>query len=96
MKVNQAGGANFIPGGYRAGKVDAYKKSQSVSRGDEASLSGEAVAFSRVMASIKGTDSETAAQEADRIAAVKQQVQSGEYRVSGSDVAESILGKLYG
>lgn len=96
MKINPTGSANYIQGGYRTGKLDSYKKSQSAGRSDSALLSGEAVAFSKVMASIRESDPALNPEEQSRVADIKSQVQSGEYRVDSSDIADSILGDLFG
>lgn len=93
MKINPTGNINPVQGGYRAGKLEAYGKTQSFFRSDEASLSQEAVVFSKVMSSIRESAESASPEEASRIALIKGQVQTGEYRVGSDKIADSILGK---
>lgn len=94
MKINPMGNAGYISGNNRTGKVDAYKKSQLTPGSDEAVLSEEAVSFSKIFAQAK--ESVRSPEDQDRIADIKAQIQAGTYNVDSQDVAESILGDLFG
>jgi anti-sigma28 factor (negative regulator of flagellin synthesis) len=96
MKINPASGANYIPGGYKVGKSGAYGKTGGLTKSDEASLSSEAMTFSRIMSSIRRPDETENADEASRIASIREQVQAGNYSVNSDAVADSILGNLFG
>lgn len=96
MKINPTGNTNFISGNYRAGKMDAYKKSQSPASLDEAALSEEAVSFSKIFAQVKDAANTRSAADMERIADIKAKVQDGTYYVDSEDIAESILGDLFG
>lgn len=96
MKINPTGNAGFVNSAYRNSKVELYKQNQSVSRGDKAELSDEAISFSKAFSAAKSAAGIEDSDKADRIAQIKQQLQAGTYKVSSEDVAESILGNLYG
>lgn len=96
MKINPTGGPNFISGNYRSNKIDAYKKSQPVSSNDEATLSADALSFSKVFSEVKKSPVTQSPDELARIADIKAQVKAGIYQVDSDKIAESILGDLYG
>ena len=96
MKINPTGNPNFIQNSYRAGKVDAYKKSAALPGRDEAALSEEAISFSRVFSEVREAVAPARGEaESGRIAALKAQVEAGTYRIDSEKLAESIIGDLF-
>lgn len=97
MKINPTGAPNYISGNYRAGKADVYKKSQTMPPSDQASLSDEAISFSKAFARVRQDSAAGRSdQELERIAQITRQVKDGSYNVKADDVAESILANLLG
>lgn len=96
MKISGPGSPNFISGNYRNAKVNAYTQSQSVSGSDKATLSEEAVTFSKIYSEVKESVNMRSAEDLARIAEIKERVQSGTYNVSSADIADSVIQELYG
>lgn len=87
MKIN---GVNGAIGAYRqtgTRKVQPAQEAGRPSRGDEVSLSPEA---QQVLA-LKDKIAQTPEVRQQRIAELRRQIESGTYRPSGRDVADSML-----
>ncbi|MCL1828366.1 MAG: flagellar biosynthesis anti-sigma factor FlgM [Oscillospiraceae bacterium] len=97
MKINGPGNIPYAVSGYRVdNKAAGYRKNEAVSGPDELALSEAAVSFSKILAEVKEA---VAGQKADnfaRITELKAKIEAGTYSISAEDVAEGILGELYG
>lgn len=96
MKINPIGNTGPVSSSYRTNKVSAYMNTQSTMRADEATLSDEAISFSKIFAEAREAASVREEDNAARIAELKQQVQDGTYSVDSGALADSILGDLFG
>lgn len=94
MRINPAGNINNISGGYRPGKTEAYGKSAEGLGQDEATLSGDAISFSRAFSEVRDSAAARGGGEPDRIADIKARIENGTYSVSSEDVAGSMLDVL--
>lgn len=96
MKINGPGNINYVAGNYYARQINAYKKTAGLPARDEATLSSEAISFSKVFAAAREAFSAQETEDPTRIADIKERIQTGTYRVSSEDVAERMLEDLFG
>lgn len=96
MKINPIGGPDYIQGNSRSRKIDAYRASQLPPSRDEATLSEDAISFSKVFTEAKQAMGPEGTDRPDRVAELKVQVAEGTYHIDSEQIAESILGDLYG
>lgn len=71
------------------GKVQKAEKTEAVSKAAEPSLSLASQEISKAL----GVIAKTSDVRADKVAALKAQIEAGTYQISGSDIAESILAR---
>lgn len=71
------------------GKVPKPEKTETVQKAADASLSLESRDISKAL----GVIAKTADVRADKVAALKAQIEAGTYQVSGSDIADSIVAR---
>lgn len=92
MGVNGVGGVNGIAGVYtKKGNLKVDKASQVEAKKDVAAISKTGMDFSVAMKAVRETPDIREA----KVAELRDKVQNGEYNVSGEDIAEKIIGKLF-
>jgi anti-sigma28 factor (negative regulator of flagellin synthesis) len=89
MKIDPISNQNMLRS-YRAGSVKSAAKYAAAPMRDEAVISEDAIAFSKVLAETRGELVRTPAEES-HIAEVKQAVREGKYRIDSYLIAEKLL-----
>lgn len=77
-------------------QAGASDKGDRIQVRDEATLSSESISFSLALAEAREALNTRSAADPNRIADIREQIQAGTYRVSSEDIADSMLGELYG
>jgi flagellar biosynthesis anti-sigma factor FlgM len=93
MKINPITISN-VQSAYKTGKANRTAAASVSSGHDEITLSDESVAFAKVLANAKEKLTAAEKPDEDTIARLKSAIAAGEYKVSSTDVAESILSAL--
>jgi len=89
VKINPILNPNIIRS-YQSNKLINEKPAVTIGR-DQVSLSEEALSFSKALTEAREMIEARTPEESSRIAQLKEEVRTGQYRVSSEDIAEKIL-----
>lgn len=94
MKINPVSNQNYISK-YNTNKISKVNSGEKTSGLDEVSFSEDAISFSKIFTGLKDQIETSSPEETSRIADIKAQVRSGEYRIDSDKIAESIISSLF-
>lgn len=98
MKINPVNNPNILRS-YTKNQAAPVQKTTAKSGMDEVSFSQEALSFAKTMAEVRESMAPQAPASADRqekLNALSERIRSGQYQVSGEDVAEKMVADILG